>query len=262
MSTTLDFDVKAAADVDAIYSTPDVAATRVAVFRAVNPKRGENALDIGCGPGYLLRDLALAVGAAGRAVGVDISEPMLAMARERCDGIAGAVIENAEAGRLPAGDGSFDLACALQVYAYIKELDGALAELFRVLKPAGRVAILDTDFAGLVWQSRNRDRMRRILAAYDNHVAWPDLPRILPQRLRAADFRLDRCESVPFLTLNYHRNTYSYGIARFIHRFVTEHAGIDRQEADAWLAEFDELERAGEFMFSMNRFLFTASKPG
>jgi arsenite methyltransferase len=100
MSTTLDFDATAAAEVDAIYSTPDVAATRIAVFRAVNPRRGETALDIGCGPGYLLRELATAVGAGGRAVGVDISEPMLAMTRRRCAGIDHAVAEKAKAGHL------------------------------------------------------------------------------------------------------------------------------------------------------------------
>jgi len=77
MSTTLDFDATAAAQTDATYATPDVAATRIAVFRAANPSLGECVLDVGCGPGYLLRELALAVGEKGRAVGIDISEPML-----------------------------------------------------------------------------------------------------------------------------------------------------------------------------------------
>jgi hypothetical protein len=103
--------------------------------------------------------------------------------------------------------------------------------------------------------------MQKVLTAYKKHVAWPDLPRILPSRLRAAGFRLERCEVVPMLTLSYHPNTFVYGIARFIHRFVTEHAGVVIDEADAWIAEFDDLERAGAFLFSMNRFLFAARKP-
>jgi arsenite methyltransferase len=262
MSTTLDFDATAAAQIDAMYSTPDVAATRIAVFRAANPKRGEKVLDIGCGPGYLLRELALAAGGEGRALGIDISEPMLAMAQRRCAGIAHVAVEKTEAGKLPAADGTFDLACALQIYAYVKELDEALAELCRALRPGGRVVILDTDFDGVVWQSADRDRMKKILAAYEQHVAWPDLPRILPSRLLRAGFQLERCEIVPMLTLSYHANTYVHGLARFIHRFVTGQAGIAVDEADAWMAEFDDLERAGAFVFAMNRFLFVARKPG
>jgi hypothetical protein len=63
------------------------------------------------------------------------------------------------------------------------------------------------------------------------------------------------------LTLNYHANTYVHGLALFIHRFVTQQAGIAVDKADAWMAEFDDLERAGAFLFAMNRFLFVARKP-
>jgi arsenite methyltransferase len=261
MSTTLDFDATAAAQVDAIYSTPDVAATRIAVFRAASPKLGESVLDIGCGPGYLLRELAIAVGEEGRVLGIDISEPMLTMTQQRCAGLAHVTTRKADAGKLPGADGTFDLACALQIYAYVQKLDDALAELRRTLRRGGRVVILDTDFDGVVWQSTNRDRMQKILAAYKKHVAWPDLPRILPGRLGAAGFQLERCEVVPMLSLSYHPNTYVHGISRFIHRFVTEHAGIAVDEADAWMAEFDDLERTSAFLFSMNRFLFIARKP-
>lgn len=259
MSTTLDFDATAAAQVEAIYSTPDVAATRIAAFRAGNPKLGEHALDIGCGPGYMLRDLALAVGTRGSAVGIDISDSMLAMSRQRCADLENVRLEKAKAGKLPFENEALDLVCALQVYAYVKELDEALAELKRVLKPGGRVVILDTDFSGVVWESRNRERMCKMLAAYDKHVAWPDLPRILPRRLGAAGFKLERCETVPMVTVNYHPNTYIFGLARFIHRFITEQAGISKQDADLWLAELDELQKDNAFLFAMNRFLFVAS---
>jgi arsenite methyltransferase len=260
LSTTLTFDATAALQVQAVYSTPDIAATRIAAFRMANPAIGDSVLDLGCGPGFLLQDLASAVGSAGSATGVDISDPMLALAAQRCAGLNNVRLEKAEAGRLPFDDAVFDLACALQVYAYVKELDEALIELARVLKTGGRVVILDTDFSGVVWESRNRERMRKILAAYDRHVAWPDLPRILPRRLRAAGFRLERCEIEPILTVNYHPNTYAFGLARFIHRFVTERGGIPVGEADAWLAELDVLEHERAFLFAMNRFLFTATR--
>ena len=120
--------------------------------------------------------------------------------------------------------------------------------------------ILDTDFSGLVWESRDRDRMSRILEAYNRHVAWPDLPRVLPHRLRRSGFEVTRCEALPIVSLSYHPNTLVYGVARLIHRFVTESAGVSVENADAWLAEFDVLEQERAFFFSLNRFLLVARR--
>src|SRR5947209_7957798 len=106
MSTTLDFDATAAAQVDTIYSTPDVAATRIAVFRAASPKLGESVLDIGCGPGYLLRELGLSVGEEGRVLGIDVSEPMLTMAQQRCAGLPHVATKKADAAKLPGANGT------------------------------------------------------------------------------------------------------------------------------------------------------------
>src|SRR4029453_760767 len=222
--------------VEAVYATPDVNATRVAVFRAAAPRTGQKALDIGCGPGYLTRELALAVGPQGQVTGVDISEPMLGLAQRRCADLSQVRLEKADACKLPIEDEALDFACALQVYFYVKKLDEALADLCRSLKRGGRAVILDTDFSGVVWESRNRARMQRVMRAFDEHVAWPDLPRVLPHRLRRAGFALVRCGAVPFLTLNYNPNTYVFGLARLIQQFVIKNAGFPAEEADAWLA--------------------------
>ena len=257
MSTTLDFDADLARRVESVYATPDVAATRIAVFRAAEPRRGERALDVGCGPGYLTRELACAVGPTGQAVGVDLSEPMLALARQRCGGASHVRLLAGDAARLPLEDACIDVACGLQVYAYVRELDVALAELRRALRPDGRAVILDTDFSGVVWHSRDPARMQRVMRAFDAHCAWPDLPRALLPRLRDSGFELVRGEVVPILSLAYHPNTYVHGLARFIHRFVIDKAGLAPEEADAWLAEHDALEAERSFLYSVNRFVFT-----
>jgi arsenite methyltransferase len=260
MSTTLNFDADLAARIEAVYATPDVAATRVAVFRALGLRAGEHALDVGCGPGYLTRDLALAVGSQGAVTAVDMSEPMLGLAAQRCAGLGQVRLERGDATELPLEAASIDAACGLQVYCYVRELEAALSDLRRALKPAGRAVILDTDFSGVVWESRNRERMRAVLRAFDAHAAWPDLPRVLPAKLRQAGLEVERCEAVPFVTLAYHANTYVYGLARFIHQFVTKNAGVSLDEADAWLAELDALEAERAFFYSTNRFMFVVRR--
>jgi ubiquinone/menaquinone biosynthesis C-methylase UbiE len=256
---TVDFDADVARRIDATYATQDITATRVAAFRAAAPRTRETALDIGCGPGYLTRELAVAVETSGHIVGVDASESMLELARRRCAGLGQVRLERADALELPVGDAAVDVACVMQVYCYVKELQRALTELHRVLRPGGRAVILDSDVSGVVWESQNRERMQKVLRAYDAHAAWPDLPRVLPRRLRHAGFELERCEKVPFLTLDYHPNTYVFGLARFIRQFVVGN-GFPADEADAWLAEFDALEKERGFFFSMDRFLFVARR--
>ena len=260
MSTTLDFDADMARRTETVYATPDINATRIAVFRAAAPRLGQKGVDVGCGPGYLTRELALAVGRDGEVVGIDASDPMLGLAAHRCAGLDQVKLANADARKMPIESETLDFACGLQVYCYIKELDEALGDVRRCLKPGGRAVILDTDFSGVVWESGNRERMSKVMRAFDEHVAWPDLPRILPSRLKKAGFELSRCEAIPFVTLAYHPNTYVYGLARFIHQFVTKNTGFAAQEANAWLNEFDELEKHGAFFFATNRFMFVATR--
>src|SRR5262245_22479518 len=61
--------------------TEDYAARRAATLRALEPRRGEIILEVGCGGGLFLRELAEAVGPTGKACGIDVSEEQLQAAR-------------------------------------------------------------------------------------------------------------------------------------------------------------------------------------
>ncbi|MEM8742017.1 MAG: methyltransferase domain-containing protein, partial [Pseudomonadota bacterium] len=87
MSSTMDFDDATSRMVDQIYASPDVAATRQAVYRAIAPRAGEHFLDLGSGPGYLAVDLARSAGPAGSCTGVDLSATMIRLAGEKATGI-------------------------------------------------------------------------------------------------------------------------------------------------------------------------------
>ena len=67
-------------------------------------------------------------------------------------------ILKADATRLPFEAGHFDAAVSTQVYEYVPDVDRALADLYRVLRPGGRALILDTDWDSLVWHSSDQAR--------------------------------------------------------------------------------------------------------
>ena len=91
-------------------------------------------LDIGCGDGQIGRLLA-AHGA--RVTGIDPTRNQISVAVERGGGPHYA---RAEAARLPFSDGSFDGAVACLVFEHIDDVDGAIAEVARVLRPEGMFA--------------------------------------------------------------------------------------------------------------------------
>ena len=64
---------------------------------------------------------------------------------------------------LPFPDGAFDAAVCTQVYEYVEDMPLALREAARVLRPGGRLVVLDTDWDSIVWRSSDDARMARVL---------------------------------------------------------------------------------------------------
>jgi arsenite methyltransferase len=102
---------------------------------------GGTALDVGSGPGNVTASLAGAAGPDGLALGVDISEPMLARAvRSEAGSNVGFI--RADAQRLPLRDNTVDAVVSLAVLQLIPNPAAALAEMARVLRPGGRLAVM------------------------------------------------------------------------------------------------------------------------
>ena len=235
-------------------------AQRGRVIKALELREGERVLDIGSGPGLLAYDMAASVGRHGRVCGIDISEDMLLMSRTRCADQPWAEFQRADATNLPYPDDSFDAAVSTQVYEYVVDIPVALAELYRVARPGGRVVVLDTDYGSLVIYTEDEARMERVLSAWNEHFVHAGLPRTLSRQLRDAGFTIRRRDVIPMFNPEYHENTYGKGLLGIMASFTVGRKEVSREEADAWLAEFAELDKQGKFFFSLNRYLFVADK--
>ncbi len=261
MSEKLHFDDKAAKRVEAMYASSDVVAQRQHVMQALGLRAGERILDIGSGPGFLLLEMAHAVGSSGRVAGIDISNSMLAMAQKRCAAHPWVELREANAMNLPFDDHEFDAAVVTQVYEYIADIESSLAELYRVLRPGGRALIVDTDWESLVLHTSYPDRSRRVLSAWDQHLVNPTLPRTLIPELRRAGFALTHSTVIPMYNPDYDPDTYSYGWISIVVSFVSRWSGMIKEEAKAWAEDLRQLGERGEYFFSLNRYLFLVEKP-
>jgi len=112
----------------------------------LSPVEGENILEIGCGTGLALRDIARRVGPHGACHGLDISFEMLIRARTVCRDVLGSgfSLVRSDAARLPYGEGVFDAVCVsgvLELYDDPERIE-ILGEVRRVLKPdSGRLVL-------------------------------------------------------------------------------------------------------------------------
>jgi SAM-dependent methyltransferase len=254
----LAFDAATARGIERMYVTPDVVGQRARFLQLLAPKPGERILDVGMGPGFLTHDLAPIVGERGLVAGVDSSPVMIDLAARRCEGRGPCEFKLGDATALPFTDASFDAVTSTQVYEYVADMPRALAEVRRVLRPGGRVFILDTDWDSVVWNTADPARMRRVLDAWDEHLHDPHLPARLGPLLARAGFAVTHVEVIPIVNATLHPHCYSHGILAAIAAFAAGRRGVSEAEAKAWAAELRELGARGEYFFSLNRYAFGA----
>ena len=107
-----------------------------------------------------------------------------------------------------------------------------------------QVLLLDTDWDSIVWRSGDDRRMARVLTVWEEHLVDPHLPRTLRGSLEAAGFD---------------PNTFSARLLEIITGFVAGRGGLTKEDVEAWAADLRAL--GADYFFSLNRYLFHATKP-
>ncbi|MDH3281358.1 MAG: methyltransferase domain-containing protein [Gammaproteobacteria bacterium] len=260
MANKIEFDEKESKDTERVYLAPEVVRQRMRTLEVLNPRAGERIIDVGCGPGLLVHDLATEVGPEGRVVGVDTSLPMLELAERRCADLPQVELIEGDAANLSADDAAFDAVACIQVLLYIADLDRVLEEMRRVLKPGGRIAVMETDWRGAVLNSTMPALTDKMMEAWDQSVSSPNLPVRLGPLLRQHGFAAVRVEAIPILSTSYVEKGFSVGMMTQFSRLAREGGTVNEAESQDWLNELKRLGAEDAYFFCVNRFLFSGIK--
>lgn len=242
---------------------PSQARLRRRFLRFAGVRPGARVLEVGCGTGVVVRDLARAVGPRGRVVGVDRSRVLVRAAGQllRGDSLRRRVaFRVADGMRLPFRDGRFDATLAVTVLLHVPDPMGVVREMARVTRPGGTVAVQDQDFGTVAVTHPDRALTQRIMTEVAARVyADPWSGRGLPGLLRAAGL-----DNVRLLTDVYQDTTLEPYTRSFLERRAENAVRfgiVDEETARRWLEGFTALVARGAFVLTMNFYGAAATRP-
>ncbi|HEU4348412.1 MAG TPA: methyltransferase domain-containing protein [Actinoplanes sp.] len=235
------------AALEAMSRHPEIERVRRVAHELLRPAPGQRLMDAGCGNGDVARRLAAEVVPDGEVLAVDYSAVTIEAARQRHDGSRVEYLTGDVSALDLPGDSLDGIWCE-RVLQHVADADAVIGEFARVLRPGGRMCLIDTD-----WESRGFDGMPGDLtAAVLRHTfgmgtaQQHDMGRTLRRRLVRAG--LSQIEAVP-VTLYFDTPESAAVVLPMVNPNVPAEAGLWPDGVrEAWLAEVDRAGRRGEFL--------------
>ncbi|MEV2275416.1 methyltransferase domain-containing protein [Nocardiopsis sp. NPDC049922] len=239
------------ARLDLFDQRPDARDLRARIMELLGIRPGVSVVDVGCGSGRAVAELA-DLGSA--AVGVDPDPRMLAHARGRRPDLE---LREAGAYELPFPDGSVHRYRAEKVYHVLDDPARALAEAHRVLAPGGRLVLAGQDWDAYVIDSDHPDTTRVIVHASADGLPAPRAPRSQRALLLDAGFERVRVEGRVLTFTDRDVLGLLLGMAQAA---VTEGA-VSEERAEEWTLDQQDRAEHGRLFVAIPFFLVSAAKP-
>ena len=243
---------------DAANTTAGLTAAKHALLEQLDLGRAHAALDVGCGPGIDVAEMARRMPDGTPVSGVDASVRMFAEARQRTASYGTRVsLRIGDAAGLPYDDQRFDACRAATVLQHVPDPARVVREMARVTRPGGRVGVLEFDQETLFLDHPDPETTRVILDTFASAMVQGHIGRQLPRLFRAAG--LADVSVTPRVIL---------GKAQFLRTLLQDHVALlegqgrlTGQRAAQWWAQLETRGQAGDFAGGVIVFVVAASRP-
>lgn len=266
LSGTAFSDVDRVGDTDSVVSYLDEASDKFAAAKdascgLLRLQPGEKVMDIGCGLGNDLLEMAELIGIHGLAVGVDKSESLILEAQQRARARRVlAQFQIADAEHLPWNSNQFDACRADRLLQHVRNPRLVLDEMVRLLKPGGRIVITDRDWGMVALDSSDDRTTRLILDEAASRIRNPWIGRKLHGFFVSAGL-----EQISVQTHSINTRSFETADILLDLRSVAEHtvkAGhVSFAAKEAWLDDLSIRNRQGSFLATLTLFVVFGVKP-
>ena len=226
-------------------------------------------VDLGCGDGATLGELLARAGRDAVVVGIDVVTEALALAAARLEGERGAGrlrFLGADLDRtLPLASGTVDRALCHNVLECLRDPDGFLAEVHRVLRPGGSLLLSHPDYDTMVFTAPDLELTRRLVHAYcDTQQDWMEavngtIGRWLHDIAARSPFTVGPLTATVTLSRGWRPPMIGYEMARHV-ATVLRRAGAAERDLDRWLEGLAAVGARDEFMWSVMDFAVVCHK--
>jgi SAM-dependent methyltransferase len=236
---------------DVVDALPGASELRIRSYELLGAARGACVVDVGCGTGRAVAELAER---GVDAVGVDLDPRMVAVARERWPGCR---FELAAADDLPLPDGAAAGYRADKLYHALDDPARALVEARRVLAPGGRIVLVGQDWDTFVIDSDRPQLTRALVAARADTVASPRVARAYRSLLLDLGFTDVTVEVQTAIITDPRMLPVLTGLAD-VARATEAHPA---DEVDAWVEEQERRARSNRMFLAIPVFVAAGTRP-
>lgn len=245
---------------DATAAWPEVVDLRTWSGEAL--RGADGVLDVGCGLAEVLIDLA-ADEPSGRFVGVDVSDDMLGVARDRvAEASVDVELRNADGTALPFDDGTFGAVRSERVMQWLDDPVEVVTEMMRVTRPGGSLVLIDTDWRTL-WSNVADQALEEEVRSHMQE-SWPQPAAggFLTSYARTAGLVDVEARAVVHVATDWPQDG-SAGLPPvdlMVNNMVA--GGVRRESAERWGAEMLALSERGDLFVTLNMVSVRGRVPG